>query len=301
MHRGTIIFIGVVAYLLLINLIAFAQYGRDKQHARQNGRRTPEKKLLGLAWLGGGLGAWLGMRRFHHKTRHWRFRIGVPAAFFVWLLPTVSVVVVFLLQWGSILFTPLMVRRSVEAKSEGREPVCDYRWVAYEQINPTLTRAVMASEDNLFATHKGFSERAIRQAWKEHREKGKVRHGGSTISQQTAKNVFTSGKRTWLRKIRETWYTVLIETFWSKQRIMEVYLNVIETGKGIYGAEAASQRYFHHSAKRLTSAESALIAVCLPNPRKYSVTNPGPYVRKRQGQILALMPKLGKIELETNN
>ncbi len=187
-----------------------------------------------------------------------------------------------------------MIRRwTVDNGASGHSGKCwDYRWVKYEDIAPSLTRAVIASEDNLFVKHNGFSQRGIRQAWKEYRETGKVRHGGSTISQQTAKNVFTTGKRTYWRKARETWYTVLIETFWSKRRIMEVYLNVIEMGNGIYGAEAASQRYFGHRANRLTTAESALIAACLPNPRKYSVTHPGPYMRKRQGQIEALMPKI---------
>jgi len=208
---------------------------------------------------------------------------------------------------GIVVALPLMSVGSVLALSHGKVPATvfqlhrgwnyTYTWVPYEQINPCLTRAVIASEDNLFATHNGFSERGIKQALKERKEKGKVKHGGSTISQQTAKNVFTTGRRTYLRKARETWYTLLIETFWSKKRIMEVYLNVIEMGEGLYGAEAASQKYFHHSAKRLNASEAALLAASLPSPRRYSVVRPGPYMLKRQGQILGLMPKMGKIEL----
>lgn len=203
-------------------------------------------------------------------------------------LPLLSVVEVVALSKGKVPVTVFMLHRGGDYT---------YEWVEYEQINPSLTRAVIASEDNLFAKHNGFSERGIKQALKERREKGKVRHGGSTISQQTAKNVFTTGRKTYLRKARETWYTVLIETFWSKRRIMEVYLNVIEMGKGIYGAEAASKKYFKHSAKSLSNSESALLAAALPSPRRYSVTKPGPYMQKRQGQILALMPKMGRIEL----
>jgi len=209
----------------------------------------------------------------------------------LWILvaiPCVSILSVIAMSRGKIPVTVFMLHRGLNYT---------YEWVDYDQISPSLTRAVIASEDNLFASHHGFSERGIQQAIKEKREKGVVKHGGSTISQQTAKNVFTSGRRTYIRKFRETWYTVLIELFWSKKRIMEVYLNVIEMGNGLYGAEAASQKYFHHSAKKLTNAESALLAAALPCPKRYSVTRPGPYMLKRQGQILNLMPKMGKIEL----
>jgi len=293
-----ILFLSIITYLLIINILAFISFGSDKAKSKASKWRIPEKKLLLVAFLGGALGAWIGMRHFHHKTLHWRFRILIPLAFFLWLFPTLSLVEVFCLQSGPIYFSPLMVRRPIEAFIDGKPYIHRYEWVDYNQISPNLVRAVIASEDNLFPSHNGFSERGIRQAIAERVETGKVRHGGSTISQQTAKNVFTFGHRTIFRKIRETWYTVLIETFWSKQRIMEVYLNVIEMGDGIYGAEAASTRYFHHSAKTLSRSESALIAVCLPNPRKYSVSRPGPYVRRRQTQILNLMPKLGPISLD---
>lgn len=295
---GLIIYISLVVYLLIINIITYACFGKDKRCAKAGKRRISEHHLMLLAWLGGGIGARNAMRRYHHKTHHWRFRIGVPVTILVWLVPFVSITSVFLMQRGEVLTTVFMIHRAIEAEQENKPYAKDYRWVEYGEINPSLTRAVIASEDNLFATHNGFSERGLKQAWRELQEKGKVRHGGSTISQQTAKNVFTSGRRTWYRKVRETWYTVLIETFWSKQRIMEVYLNVIEMGNGIYGAEAAAQRYFRCSAARLTPSQSALIAACLPNPKKYSVIHPGPYMQRRQAQILNLMPKMGKITLE---
>lgn len=293
LYCAEMIFLG---YLILVNLVAFCLYGADKRKAQKNKWRVPERTLLWLAFLGGAIGAWLGMRRFRHKTQHTRFRVLVPLACLLWLFPTVSLIEVCALKTGKIIYTPLMLRRSAEALINGHDYKRHYQWVAYADISPTLTRAVMASEDNLFATHNGFSEQAIQRALKERKE-GKVRHGGSTISQQTAKNVFTFGTRTYWRKAREAWFTVLIEQVWGKERIMEVYLNVIETGDGIYGAEAAARQYFGRSAAHLNASQSALIAVCLPSPRRYSVTRPGPYVRRRQTQILNLMPKLGKIEL----
>lgn len=283
-------------YIFLINLIAFAMYGGDKRKAKKDAWRIPEHRLMLVAWLGGALGALIGMRYFHHKTLHWRFRLGVPLALIVWMVPVGSVSLVYAMQSGKVLFTPLMIRRSIEAHRANKPYTKDYQWVPYQSISPHLVRAVVASEDNLFVKHNGFSERAIRQAWEERHQYGHVKHGGSTISQQTAKNVFTFGRRTWFRKARETWYTILIEHIWSKQRIMEVYLNVIEMGNGIYGAEAASRRYFGHSAARLSYNESALLAACLPSPRKYSVTRPGPYMQRRQQQILYLMPKMGGLK-----
>ena len=284
-------------YILLINIIAFAMYGGDKHKAKKDSWRIPEHRLMMVAWLGGALGALIGMRYFRHKTLHWRFRIGVPLALILWTAPVFSVSLVYAMQSGRLLFTPLMIRRSIEAHRDHKPYTKDYQWVPYEAISPNMVRAVIASEDNLFAKHNGFSERAIRQAWEERHQYGRVKHGGSTISQQTAKNVFTFGRRTWFRKARETWYTILIEQLWSKQRIMEVYLNVIEMGDGIYGAEAAARRYFHHSAARLSYNESALLAACLPSPRRYSVTHPGPYMQRRQQQILYLMPKMGSVHL----
>lgn len=297
------IYFGVLLYLLIINLVTYRVYASDKVRAQKSQHRTPERTLLGLAWLGGAIGACVAMRRKRHKTLHWKFRIGVPTALIAWLLLVGSVTNVAILGCGRILFTPLMVKRIVEAKKEQKDQFELYRyvrytWVKYDEISPEMTRAVMASEDNLFLKHHGFSEKGIHNAIDEYKKTGHVRHGGSTISQQTAKNIFTLGGRSWWRKARETYYTVLIEQFWTKRRIMEVYLNVMELGEGIYGAEAASQAYFKHSAKRLSRSEAALLAVSLPNPRtKYHVAHPGPYMLRRQQHIINLMPKLGPIEL----
>lgn len=210
----------------------------------------------------------------------------------LWLLSIVHVVA---LKYIPVYFTPLMVLRSCQSIFDGKAPRNDKTWMPIEQISHNLVVACIASEDNLFLKHNGFSERAIRQALIERLEGKRIR-GGSTISQQTAKNVFTFCSRTWFRKGIETYYTILIELIWGKERIMEVYLNVIELGDGIYGVEAASRHYWGIPANKLSKSQSALIAAALPNPLHYSITRPGPYMQKRQKQILDLMPKMGKIE-----
>lgn len=204
-----------------------------------------------------------------------------------------SILWVVILKWVPVWYTPLMLRRMGEAAIEGREIKFERTWVPLESVSSKYVTACLASEDNLFASHHGFSERAIKAAWEHNKKGGKLR-GGSTISQQTAKNVFTFGTRTWVRKGIETYYTLLIELIWGKERIMEVYCNIAELGDGVYGVEAASQKYFHQSAKRLTSPQAALMVAALPSPRRYSITNPGPYMRKRQSQIQWLMPKMRK-------
>lgn len=166
-----------------------------------------------------------------------------------------------------------------------------------DQISPNLVQAVVASEDNRFMDHFGFDFDAIEKA-RIHNEHSRRKHGASTITQQTAKNVFLWQGRTWVRKGFEAYFTLLIEIFWSKERIMEVYLNVIEMGPGIYGAEAASQKYFGHSAKNLTRAEAALIAAALPDPLKRNPARPSPYLRKRQEQILRNMSNIGKVNFD---
>lgn len=208
----------------------------------------------------------------------------------LWVL---SILWVVILKWVPVVYTPLMLRRTVEAVIEGRDVKFERDWVSLDEISSKYVTACIASEDNLFATHYGFSERAIKAAWEHNKKGGKLR-GGSTISQQTAKNVFTFGTRTWVRKGIETYYTVLIELIWGKERIMEVYCNIAELGDGVYGVEAASQKYFHRSAKKLNGSQAALMVAALPSPRRYSISNPGPYMRKRQGQIQWLMPKMRK-------
>lgn len=175
--------------------------------------------------------------------------------------------------------TILMIEREIQGHG------LDHRWEPIERISPSMVRAVIASEDARFCVHHGFDFQAIDKAMQHNeRRPGKVR-GGSTISQQTAKNVFLWPERSWVRKGLEAWYTVLIETVWGKRRIMEVYLNTVELGPGIYGVEAASQHYFHESAARLTPEQASRLAAILPSPLKWKAVDPGNYVRKRTGRI----------------
>ena len=188
-----------------------------------------------------------------------------------------------------------MVIRCYQQVSEGRELKLSHDWEPLENISPSLPVAVMASEDARFLEHHGFDYKAIEHAAKrnrEHPEKRKL--GASTISQQTAKNVFLWPGRSWVRKGFEAYFTVLIEMLWSKQRIMEVYLNSIEMGEGIYGAQAVAEEHFNKDAKDLSRSECALIAVTLPNPRKFSSKNPSAYMQKRQARILREMKAVGK-------
>lgn len=194
-----------------------------------------------------------------------------------------------------VLVTPLMLIRSVEAISDGKAPLVKKDWVRIEEISPNLVNAVIAAEDNLFMEHNGFSFDSMKKAW-EYNKRGKKIRGGSTISQQTAKNVFLWNKRSYVRKGLEAYFTVLIELFWSKKRIMEVYLNVIEMGDGIYGAQAASQQYFGKDASALTRRQAAAIAVCLPNPRKFNPGDPSAYIRRRTSSIVSLIGKLPRVD-----
>ena len=159
------------------------------------------------------------------------------------------------------------------------------QWVAMKDISPAVKRAVMRAEDDKFYQHHGFYFEAIEKAMKFNKTH-KRQKGASTISQQTAKNVFLWPSRSWIRKGMEAYFTVLIEFFWTKDRILEVYLNVIELGKGVYGVEAASKKFFHKKAKQLTISEAALIAAVLPNPIKFKINKPSPYVLKRQQKIM---------------
>lgn len=195
-------------------------------------------------------------------------------------------------RWAPVCRTPFMRAQSAVAGVDFAR--ASQEWVPLSSISRQLPLAVVSSEDNLFMTHWGFSTKAIERAWKSN-ARGKHIHGGSTISQQTAKNVFLWNGRSWVRKALEVPLTLLIELVWGKERIMEVYLNVVEQGPGVFGAEAAARKYFHHSARRLTREEAALMAAVLPNPRRLKLAAPSPYVRKRQAQIAALMPKIGRV------
>ncbi|MFA6806569.1 MAG: monofunctional biosynthetic peptidoglycan transglycosylase [Bacteroidales bacterium] len=209
-----------------------------------------------------------------------------------------SIVISFAYKFINPPFTILMIQRTFEQTfSSERDVRLKKDWVSIDEISPNMIKAVIASEDNLFNKHNGFDTKAIERAI-EHNKKGKKIRGASTISQQTAKNVFLWNGRNWVRKGLETYYTIVIEAFWSKERIMEVYLNVIEFGDGIYGVEAASQTFFNKSAKNLTKRESALLASVLPSPLKRNAGKPTKWLNQRANRVMYLMNKHGRIRLK---
>lgn len=203
-----------------------------------------------------------------------------------------SIAIVILYKYIPIPVTPLMLERRI---SEG-SPI-NYRWTPIDKITTDLPLAVVASEDNLFTSHNGFDFEQIRIAQEEAR-KGKRLRGASTISQQTAKNVFLWNGRSWVRKGLEAYFTLLIEAIWGKERIMEVYLNCIEMGNGIYGAAAVADEHFGTTPDKLTRAQCALIAATLPNPRKYNSKRPSKYMLRRQKAILKNMKNIGRVRFE---
>jgi len=207
-------------------------------------------------------------------------------------LSTIAAVIIF--RFVPVPYTILMIQRCVEQKMNDKDMKLEKDWVPLSQISNHLQLAVVTSEDQNFLFHHGFDFEAIQKAMKyNEKQKKRKKHprikGASTISQQCAKNAFLFPARNFIRKGLEVYFTGLIEIFWSKQRIMEVYLNVIEMGDGIYGAEAAAQEYFHMRAKNLSPGQAALIAACLPNPRKFNAGRPTGYVIKRQAAILNQM------------
>jgi monofunctional biosynthetic peptidoglycan transglycosylase len=205
-----------------------------------------------------------------------------------WWFLVVTVLWVLLLGAFDPPVTWIMVQQAREQGGIQREVV------PLGQIARSLPLAVIASEDQRFMTHGGFAWEAIEKAREEHR-KGKRLRGASTISQQTAKNVFLWPGRNMFRKGLEVWFTVLIEAFWTKERILEVYLNVAELGRGVFGAEAAAQHCFNIPAARLTRERSALIATTLPSPRRYDCRRPGPYLQGRQQWVLRQMRNIGDV------
>ncbi len=211
-----------------------------------------------------------------------------------------SILAVLIYRFLPVYVTPLMVIRSVQQVVSGEMPTCKHTWVSFDKISPNLPMAVIASEDNRFAEHNGFDMIEIKKAMKEN-EKRKRKRGASTISQQTAKNVFLWPQSSWVRKGFEVYFTFLIELCWSKERIMTVYLNSIEMGKGIYGAEATAKYKFDTTAAKLTKGECALIAATLPNPIRFDSAHPSQYIKRRQSQILRLMrlvPKFPPVDKE---
>jgi monofunctional glycosyltransferase len=193
--------------------------------------------------------------------------------------------------------TPIMVLRCVEQLSDGKKIKMSKQWVPIERISRDLQIGAVVAEDYKFLQHHGFDFEAINKAKEFNaRSNGDRLKGGSTISQQTAKNVFLWPSRSWLRKGLETYFTVLIEFFWPKKRIMEVYLNVIEMGDGIYGAEAASQTYFKKPAARLTRSEAALLVSIFPSPRNMDPSHPSGYMLERQEIISKYIRIFGKFD-----
>ncbi|MBI2967155.1 MAG: monofunctional biosynthetic peptidoglycan transglycosylase [Bacteroidetes bacterium] len=205
------------------------------------------------------------------------------------LLFAISVLLTILFRFVPVPLTPLMVIRCFQQFSDDRRTLrLQKDWVSHDEISSHLRLAVVCAEDQNFYTHWGFDLNAIDKAV-QHNKNHKRKRGASTISQQVAKNLFLWPSRNWVRKGLEVYFTALIELFWSKQRILDVYLNIIELGDGVYGAEAASKRYFNKTAKKISAGEAALLAAILPRPLKYSAKNPGPYIRKRQNWILNQM------------
>ena len=215
----------------------------------------------------------------------------------LWFL-ALSILSVILFRWIPVPITPLMLIRTTEQKMEGKEVILEHDWVSFESISPHLQLAVVCAEDQNFIKHNGFDFGAIEKAL-DHNKTHKRKRGASTISQQTAKNVFLWPGRSWVRKGLEVYFSFLIELFWSKERIMEVYLNSIEFGNGIYGAEAASRHFFKKSAAKISKEQAALLAIVLPNPLKFSAKKPGGYLRSRQSWCLNQMYLWGgKLEYE---
>lgn len=218
----------------------------------------------------------------------WRFILKLLIWFF-----SLSIISVIIFRWVPVPVTPLMLLQCVkQGFDDKREVRLKKDWVSLDEISPDLQLAVVCAEDQNFLEHSGFDLDAIEKAVK-HNKTHKRKRGASTISQQTAKNVFLYDGRNWIRKGLEVYFTFLIEVIWSKERIMEVYLNVSEFGDGIYGAEAAAQHFFKTSAKKLSRSQAAVMAAVLPAPRRFSAKNPSSYVRKRQLWIMGQMNNWG--------
>jgi len=208
----------------------------------------------------------------------------------------ITIISVIIFRWVPFYTTPMVIIRYVKEKFDKHPAPIQKTWVSIDDISTNLQLAVFCSEDQDFFHHHGFNFDAIKAAWR-HDEHSKKIRGASTISQQAARCAFLTTNRSWVRKGFEVYFTGLTELFWSKKRIMEVYLNVIEFGKGIFGAEAASEYYFHKHAKNLTRQEAAALASILPDPLKWSPVNPGPYVAERQQWIVGQMDHYGSLDI----
>jgi monofunctional glycosyltransferase len=208
----------------------------------------------------------------------------------------ISLLSVLLLRWIPPVASALMIEKRIDALIHNRDYKAEHQWVSLDRLPKSAALAVIAAEDQNFASHHGFDFQSIEKAIDAH-ERGKRLRGASTISQQTAKNLFLWSGRSFIRKGLEAYFTVLIELTWPKRRILEVYLNIIELGDGIYGVEAASRRYFGKPASKLTPQEAALLAAVLPNPIRLKASKPSAYVNERRDWILGQMSNLGGVEI----
>ena len=224
-------------------------------------------------------------------TRAWKIAKKVILAWFA-----ITIFWVIVCRFINPPVTWLMVLRGFERKADGKEWLIRKDWIDYDRIPRNLKLAALGGEDSRFLQHWGFDLESIENAY-EKNQQGKKMRGGSTITQQTAKNVFLWPGRSWIRKGFEAYFTLLIELFWSKERILEVYLNVIETGDGIYGAQEASRAYFKKEAENLSKSEAALLIAVLPNPRRWSPSRPTRYIYYKQGLILRNMRRLRKAKI----
>ncbi len=211
---------------------------------------------------------------------------------FLWF-GALSILWVLFYKFVPVAYTPLMAIRYINGNSDYESR---HDWMPIEKISPNLQLAVVCSEDQNFLNHNGFDYEAIKRAFSENKIKKQTK-GGSTISQQTAKNAFLWPQRSWLRKGFEVYFTFLIENLWSKERILEVYLNSIEMGDGVYGAEAASDYWFNKKAKDLTRQEAASIAAILPNPRIFKANPRTEYLERRKTWIMKQMQNYGSFKI----
>jgi len=211
----------------------------------------------------------------------------------IWFV-ALSVIWVVIYKYVPVPYTSLMAIRYFEGD---KDYVTKHQWKPISEISKELQLAVICSEDQNFLTHNGFDVKALKEAYLENQEGKRIR-GGSTISQQAAKNVFLWQGRTWFRKGLEVWFTFLIETLWNKERILEVYLNSIEMGNGIFGAEAAAKYWFNVSAKNLSRSQAAAIAAVLPNPRKYKANPSSSFINSRKNWIQRQMQNFGEFKLK---
>jgi monofunctional biosynthetic peptidoglycan transglycosylase len=203
-----------------------------------------------------------------------------------------SIGAVVLLRFLPVPYSAIMAQRRVEAWADGKPYRALHRWTPLDQIAPSMGVAVIAAEDQNFPDHFGFDWQAIEKAIA-HNERSRRKRGASTVSQQTAKNLFLWESRSWVRKGVEVYFTLLLETLWPKRRILEVYLNIVEFGDGVYGVEAASRKFFGRSASALSPGQAALLAAVLPSPHRFRADAPSPYLRGRQEWILGQMRMLG--------